>query len=60
MAQTPPPPPPYHPGGWGKGGANYVSVFLDITIFANFQCKNANVSRTQKVCHVFYTFLNLL
>ena len=30
----------------------YISVFLDIAKFADFQYKNADVSRTQGVCHV--------
>ena len=29
-----------------------ISVFLDIAKFADFLLKNADVSRTQKVCHV--------
>ena len=29
-----------------------ISVFLDIAKFANFQWKNADVSRTQGLCHV--------
>ena len=31
-----------------------ISVFLDVTKFANFCWKNADVSRTQSVCHVIY------
>ena len=31
-----------------------MSVFLDITKVANFQWKNADVSRTQDVCHMIY------
>ena len=34
-----------------------VSVFSDIEKFAAFQWKNANVSRTQGVCHVILVFL---
>ena len=33
-----------------------IPVFLDITKFADFQCNNADVSRTQRVCHVIYRF----
>ena len=33
-----------------------ISVFLDIAKFADFWWKNANVSRTQAVCHVIYIF----
>ena len=32
------------------------TVFLDITKVADFQWKNADVSRTQGVCHVIYIF----
>ena len=38
----------------------YVSVFLDITKFADFRGKNADVSKTQGVCHVFIYFFDLL
>ena len=31
-----------------------ISVFLDMTKVANFQRINADVSRTQGVCHVIY------
>ena len=31
-------------------------VFLDIAKFADVQCKNANVSRTQVVCHMVNIF----
>ena len=31
-----------------------ISIFLDITKVADFCWKNADVSRTQKVCHVIY------
>ena len=31
-------------------------VFLDITKFADFRGKNADVSRTQGVCHVIHMF----
>ena len=37
-----------------------MSLFLDIAKFADFQWKNANVSRTKGVCHVIYIFLALL
>ena len=33
-----------------------ISVFLDTKKFADFQCKNADVSRTQGVCHVIHIF----
>ena len=33
-----------------------VSVFLDIAKFADFWRKNADVSRTQGVCHVILIF----
>ena len=33
-----------------------ISVFLDITKFADFRWKNADVSRTQGVCHVIDIF----
>ena len=33
-----------------------ISVFLDIPKFADFQWKNADVSRTQGVCHVIHIF----
>ena len=29
-----------------------MSVFLDITKVADFQWKNADVSRTQEACHI--------
>ena len=29
-----------------------ISLFLDIAKFADFQWKNADVSKTQGVCHV--------
>ena len=32
------------------------NVFLDITKVAGFLWKNADVSRTQEVCHVIYIF----
>ena len=40
---------------------NYVSkcnlsVFLDIANFAGFPQKNADVNRTQEVCHVIHIF----
>ena len=33
-----------------------LSVFLNITKIADFWVKNADVTRTQGVCHVIYTF----
>ena len=41
---------------------NYVSkfnlsIFPDIAKFADFRWKNADISRTQGVCHVIYIFL---
>ena len=33
-----------------------ISVFLDITRFAHFWWKNADVSRTQGFCHVIHIF----
>ena len=33
-----------------------ISVFLDIAKFADFRLKNADVSRTQGMCHVIYIF----
>ena len=33
-----------------------ISVFLGITKFADFRWKNADVSRTQGVCHVIHIF----
>ena len=33
-----------------------ISVFLDIAKVAYFQGKNADVSRTQVVCHRIYIF----
>ena len=33
-----------------------IPVFVDIAKFANFQWKNADVSRTQGVCHMIYVF----
>ena len=33
-----------------------ISVFLDIAKFADFRWKNADVSRTQEVCHVISIF----
>ena len=33
-----------------------ISVFLDITKFVDCKWKNANISRTQEVCHVIYIF----
>ena len=32
-----------------------ISVFLDIAKFADFRLKNADVCRTQGVCHVIHT-----
>ena len=34
-----------------------ISVFLDIAKFVYFRRKDADVSRTQWVCHVIHTFL---
>ena len=31
-----------------------ISVFLDIGKFADFRQKNADVSKTQGMCHVIY------
>ena len=33
-----------------------IPVFPNITKIANFWSKNADVSRTQGVCHVIYVF----
>ena len=33
-----------------------ISVFLDITEFADFRRKNADVSRGQGFCHVIHIF----
>ena len=33
-----------------------MCVFLDVAKFADFRGENANVSRTQGMCHVIYTF----
>ena len=33
-----------------------ISVFLNITEVADFRWKNADVSRTEGVCHVIYMF----
>ena len=33
-----------------------IFVFLDKPKFADFQLKNANVGRTQGMCHVIHTF----
>ena len=33
-----------------------ISVFLDITKFADFRSKNADVSRSQGTCHVIHIF----
>ena len=33
-----------------------VSAFIDITKFYDFQWKNADVSRSQEVCHVIQIF----
>ena len=33
-----------------------TSVFLDIAIFTDFQWKNDDVNRTQRVCHVVDIF----
>ena len=37
-----------------------MSVFLDIAKFADFRSENADVSRTQEVCHVIHIFLDIL
>ena len=34
-----------------------ISVFFDIRKVADFWSKNADVSRTQGVCHMIYIFL---
>ena len=34
----------------------FISVFLDIAKFANFRCRNADVSKTQDMFHVIYIF----
>ena len=34
-----------------------VSVFLDTSKVADFQCKNVDVIRTQGLCHTIYIFL---
>ena len=34
----------------------YMSLFLEITEFADFGWKNANVSRVQGMCHVIHIF----
>ena len=33
-----------------------ISVFFDVVKFADFLWKNADVSRTQEVCHVIHIF----
>ena len=33
-----------------------ISIFLDTVKFADFQSKNADVSKTQGVCHVIQIF----
>ena len=33
-----------------------VPVFLDIAKFADFRSKNADVNRTEGVCHVIHIF----
>ena len=33
-----------------------ISLFSDIAKFADFQIKNADVSRTQGLCHVIHIF----
>ena len=33
-----------------------ISLFSDIAKFADFQSKNADVSRTQGLCHVIHIF----
>ena len=34
----------------------FLSVFSNITKIANFWCKNTDVSRTYRACHVIHTF----
>ena len=34
----------------------FISIFLDISKFADFQRKNVDVSRTQGVCYMIYIF----
>ena len=34
----------------------FISVFLNIAKFADFQQKNPDVSRTQGVCHLIHIF----
>ena len=34
----------------------FISVFPDITKAAGSRWKNADISRTQKLCHVIYIF----
>ena len=36
-----------------------ISVLFDIAKFADFRWKNADVSRTQGVCHVIHIFFGL-
>ena len=36
-----------------------ISVFLDVTKFADFWWKRADVSRTQMMYHVIYIFSDL-
>ena len=33
-----------------------ISVFLDIAKCAYFRCKDTDVSRTQRACHVIHIF----
>ena len=33
-----------------------ISVFLDMTKFTDFRLKNADVNRTQGLCHVIHIF----
>ena len=33
-----------------------VSLFLDVTKFADFQWKNADFSKTKEVCHMNHIF----
>ena len=37
-----------------------IPVFLDIVKLADFRWKNADISKTQGVCHVINRFLDLL
>ena len=47
-------------GWWDRGGdgdaKSYICFFYDITRVADFQWKTVDVSRTQKDCHIIYSF----